>query len=682
MTTETIPALEDSQLSPVFRNQAINTIRMLAADAVQQAKSGHPGMPMGMAAAAFTLWTRYMRYSPSNPAWLNRDRFVLSAGHGSMLLYSLLHLTGFDLPLDELKNFRQWESRTPGHPEYGHTPGVETTTGPLGQGFANGVGMALAASWLAARYNRPNFPIMSHYIYAIVSDGDLMEGVASEAASLAGHLKLGRIIYLYDDNNITIDGKTDMAYTEDWAKRFDAYGWHVQKIDGMDPDAVAAAIEAAQADPRPSIIGCKTVIGFGSPKKAGTSGAHGEPLGDDELNATKVALGWSLEPRFFVPDNVGQFFGQAVARGQGWEAEYSDLLEGYSQEYPEEAAQLKQIMAGELPENWREALPVFPAGKPVATRVAGSKVINELAKVITNLVGGSADLAGSNRTTIDGSPFIQAGNFHGNNIHFGVREHGMGGILNGMALHGGLIPHGATFLVFTDYMRPSIRLAALMGIRVIYVMTHDSIGLGEDGPTHQPIEHLAALRAIPNLTVMRPGDANETSMVWRAALENTSGPTLMALTRQNLAVFDREEAGMGAVEGVLRGGYVLFENAPKGLEIVLIATGSEVEIAFNAAKTLADEGIGVRVVSLPSWELFAKQGPEYINQVLPEGVKRLAIEAASPFGWERWIGNDPHLGAMIGINHFGASAPYQRIYEEFGLTPAHAVAKAKQLLGR
>jgi transketolase len=682
MSTGTIPALEESALSLSFRNQAINTIRMLAADAVQQAKSGHPGMPMGMAAAAFTLWTRYMRYSPSNPAWLNRDRFVLSAGHGSMLLYALLHLTGYDLPLDELRHFRQWESKTPGHPEYGHTPGVETTTGPLGQGFANGVGMALAAQWLAARFNRPNFSIISHDIYGIVSDGDLMEGIASEAASLAGHLKLGRIIYLYDDNNITIDGKTDMAYTEDWAMRFEAYGWHVQKIDGMDTAAVAEAIEAAKADPRPSIIGCKTVIGFGSPKKAGTSGAHGEPLGDDELNATKVALGWPLEPRFLVPDDVRQFYGQAVDRGQQWEAEYSDLLEGYSQKYPEEAAELKLILAGELPEGWQDMLPTFPPDKPVATRVAGSKVINELAKVITNLVGGSADLAGSNRTTIEGSAFLQPGNFHGNNIHFGVREHGMGGILNGMALHGGLIPHGATFLIFTDYMRPSIRLAALMGIRVIYIMTHDSIGLGEDGPTHQPVEHLAALRAIPNLTVIRPADANETSMAWRAALEKRSGPTLIALTRQNLSVVNRQEEGIGAAEGLLKGGYVLYENAFNGLELILIASGSEVEIALSAAKTLAGEGIGVRVVSLASWELFSEQDPAYINDILPAGVKKLAIEAATTFGWERWIGNDPHLGAMIGIDHFGASAPYQRIYEEFGLTPAHAVARAKQLLGR
>ncbi len=678
----TIPALDARPLDPAFRNQAINTIRMLAADGVQQAKSGHPGLPMGMAAAAFALWTRYLRYSPGNPQWINRDRFVLSAGHGSMLLYSLLHLTGFDLPLDELRNFRQWNSKTPGHPEYHHTPGVETTTGPLGQGFANGVGMALAAEWMAARFNRPGFPLIDHRIYAIVSDGDLMEGIGSEAASLAGHLRLGRIIYLYDDNHITIDGKTDVSYTEDWAKRFEAYDWHVQKIDGMDPDAVAQAIEAAQADPRPSIIGCRTIIGYGSPKKAGTSGAHGEPLGDDELNATKVALDWPTEPRFWVPDAVGAYFRQAVPRGKQLEAEFSDLLEAYSQEYPVEAAELRRLTSGELPEGWQAALPVFPPGKAVATRNAGGVVINALAKVIPNLVGGSADLAGSNKTTIDSSPFIATGEYGGNNIHFGVREHGMGGMLNGMALHGGIIPHGATFLVFTDYMRGSMRLAALMGLRIVYVMTHDSIGLGEDGPTHQPIEHLAALRAIPNMTVLRPGDANETSMAWRAALENTDGPSVLALTRQNLATFDRAGEKLGAVEGVLRGGYVLYEHAPKGLEIILIATGSELEIAYAAGKTLAGEGVGVRVVSLPSWELFQKQDAAYIGEVLPPGVRKLAIEAASPFGWERWVGNDPHLGAVIGIDHFGASAPYQRIYQEFGLTPENTVARAKQLLGK
>ncbi len=680
--TISLPALDDRKIDAAFANKAINTIRMLAADGVQQAKSGHPGMPMGMAAAAFALWTRHLRFSPSNPGWINRDRFVLSAGHGSMLLYTLLHLTGYDLPLDELKSFRQWGSKTPGHPEYGHAPGVETTTGPLGQGFANGVGMALAAEWLAARYNRPGHTIIDHFIYGIAGDGCLMEGISSESASLAGHLRLGRIIYLYDDNHITIDGKTDIAYSEDWAKRFDAYGWHVQKVDGLDVDAVAQAIAAAQADPRPSIIGCRTTIGYGSPKKAGTSAAHGEPLGDDELAATKQALGWPVEPRFYVPDDVAAFFGQAVARGKTWEAAYGDQLEAYSQEYPAEAAELRRVMAGELPEGWEAALPVFPPGKAVATRNAGGVVINALSKVIPNLVGGSADLAASNKSTIDGSPFIAAGAYGGNNIHFGVREHGMGGMLNGMALHGGIIPHGATFLVFTDYMRPSMRLAALMGIRVIYVMTHDSIGLGEDGPTHQPIEQIAALRAIPNMTVIRPGDANETAYAWAAALKNTSGPTVIALTRQNLTTPDRAAEGLGAADGVLRGGYVLFEQAANGLEIVLIATGSEVEIAYSAAKTLAAAGVGVRVVSLASWELFAKQGAGYMDTVLPPGVPKLAVEAASPFGWERWAGNDPARGAVIGIDHFGASAPYQRIYKEFGLTPENVAARANQLLGR
>lgn len=680
--TTSAPAVQGQTLDTSFTEKAINTIRMLAADAVQAAKSGHPGMPMGMAAPAFVLWTQHMRYSPTNPAWANRDRFVLSAGHGSMLLYALLHLTGYDLPLDELRNFRQWGSMTPGHPEVNHTPGVETTTGPLGQGFANGVGMALATEWLAARFNRPNYPVMDHYIYAIVSDGDLMEGIASESASLAGHLKLGRLIYLYDNNSITIDGKTEIAYTEDWAKRFEAYGWHVQQVDGLDLAGIDAAITAAKADPRPSIIGVRTIIGYGSPHKAGTSSVHGEALGEDELKATKEALGWPQEPRFLIPDDVLAFYRQAVARGKQWEAEYDDLLAAYARQYPAEAAELRQMLSGDLPAGWEEALPVFPAGKPVATRNAGGKVINELAKVVKNLVGGSADLAASNKTTIEGAGFVAPGHFAAPNIHFGVREHAMGGILNGMALHGGLIPFGGTFLIFTDYMRPSMRLAALMGVRVVYVMTHDSIGLGEDGPTHQPIEHLAALRAIPNMTVIRPADANETSMAWRAALTNTAGPTVLALTRQNLPVYDRAGEELGAAEELALGGYVFYEQAPDRLEIVLIGTGSEVEIAFEAAKLLAGEGIGVRVVSLPSWELFEKQGDAYQAEVLPPDVPKLAIEAATPFGWERWVGNDPARGAVIGIDHFGASAPYQRIYEEFGLTAAHVVAKAKALLGR
>ncbi|MCB0160839.1 MAG: transketolase, partial [Caldilineaceae bacterium] len=471
--------LSDATVDAVLEERAVNTIRMLAADAVQQANSGHPGMPMGMALAAYTLWTRHMRFNPSNPAWVDRDRFVLSAGHGSMLLYALLHLTGYDLPLDELRNFRQWGSKTPGHPEYGHTPGVETTTGPLGQGFTNGVGMALAARWLEDRFNRPDHDIVDHFIYGIVSDGDLMEGVASEAASLAGHLKLGRVIYLYDDNHITIDGGTDVAYTEDWAQRFEAYGWHVQKIDAMDPAAVSAAIDAAQVDPRPSIIGCRSIIGFGSPNRAGTSKVHGEALGEDELAATKENLGWPQEPRFFVPDEVAALFRRAVDYGAALENAYDARMAAYAAAHPAAAAEFKQMTAGELPDGWEEAIPVFPAGKGDATRNSSGKVLNALAAVLPNMVGGSADLAGSNKTTISGQPFIDPESFAGPNVHFGVREHGMAGMLNGMALHGGLIPYGATFLVFSDYMRGSMRLAALMGVRVIYVLTHDSIGLGE-----------------------------------------------------------------------------------------------------------------------------------------------------------------------------------------------------------
>ncbi len=676
----TIPALTET-LDPTFEAKAINTIRFLAADAVQQAKSGHPGLPMGMAPAAFVLWTRYLRYNPTNPAWNNRDRFVLSAGHGSMLLYALLHLTGYNLPLDELRNFRQWGSKTAGHPEYGHTPGVETTTGPLGQGFANGVGMAMAERWLAERFNRPNLNVIDHYTYAIVSDGDLMEGVASEAASLAGHLRLGKLIYLYDNNDVTLDTFADESYTESWAKRFEAYGWHVQSIDGMDTPTVASAIEAAHADPRPSIIGCRTIIGYVSPNKQGTAKAHGEPLGEEELALTRQNLGWPAEPRFYIPDDVQAFFQQTVARGQALEAQYSDLLEAYSQAYPAEAAELQRMVSGEPPVDWESALPVF-TGKPDATRNASGAVLNALAKVIPNLIGGSADLAGSNKTTISGAGFLTPDNFAVPNIRFGVREHAMGSILNGMSVHGGLIPYGGTFLVFSDYMRPSIRLAALMGLRVIYVFTHDSIGLGEDGPTHQPVEQLAALRTIPNMTVIRPADANETAEAWRAALKNTSGPTALALTRQNLPIYDRAGLGLGAVSGVAQGGYIFYEHAPDGLALVLIATGSEVDIIYQAAQTLAAEGVGVRVVSLPSWELFTKQSEEYRQQVLPLEVAKVAVEAAVSFGWERWVGNDPSKRAIIAIDHFGASAPYKRVYQEFGLTPAHVVQRAKALLGK
>jgi transketolase len=672
---------EYRKLDSAAEMQAINTIRLLAADGVQAAKSGHPGMPMGMAPAAFVLWTKYLRHNPANPAWSNRDRFVLSAGHGSMLLYALLHLTGYDLPLEELKKFRQAGSLTPGHPEFGHTPGVETTTGPLGQGFANGVGMALAEAWLAARYNKPGYDVVDHYTYAIVSDGDLMEGVASEAASLAGHLQLGKIIYLYDNNGITIDGKTEITYTEDWAKRFEAYGWHVQDIDGMHTAAVDAAIAAAHEDPRPSIIGCRTVIGYGSPNFAGTSKVHGEALGDEELALTRKGFGWPAEPRFHIPDEAGEYFAHALPEGARMEGDFDALFDRYAAEYPAEAAEFRRIMAGDLPDGWEDALPDF-AGKADATRNTSGKVINALATVIPNLVGGSADLAGSNKTTISGKPFVRPDDFGGPNINFGVREHAMGSIMNGMALHGGIIPYGATFLVFTDYMRPPMRLAALMGLRIVYVMTHDSIGLGEDGPTHQPIEQVAALRAIPNMNVMRPADGNESAQAWRAALLRTSGPTVLALTRQNLPAWDRAAEGLGSAEGVLRGGYVFFESASNGLDLVLIATGSEVEIAFNAAKALAGEGVGVRVVSLPSWRLFEEQDEAYRAQVLPAGVKKIAVEAASPFGWERWVGNDPAMGDIVAIDHFGASAPYQTLYKEYGLTPENVADRARALLAR
>ncbi|MEZ4860873.1 MAG: transketolase [Caldilineaceae bacterium] len=666
-------------LDPAVENALVNTIRMLAADAVQEANSGHAGLPMGMAQAAVTLWTRYLRYNPSNPAWFNRDRFVLSAGHGSLLLYSLLHLTGYDLSLDDLKHFRQWGSKTPGHPEYGHTPGVETTTGPLGQGFANGVGLALAERWFAARFNRPDFPLIDHYTYAIVSDGDLMEGIASEAASLAGHLRLGKLIYLYDDNHVTIDGYTKIAYTEDWAQRFAAYGWHVQVIDGMNGAAVAAAIEAAHADPRPSIIGCKTIIGFGSPKLEGTPKAHSDAFGEEELARTRAKLGFPAGSRFYVPAAVQALTPAFVERGQTLEAAYAEQLATYRQAHPEAAAELEAMIAGRLPEGWHAALPTFPAGTPMATRNAGGAIINALASVLPNLIGGSADLAASNKNTIKEGGDIAPTNFAGRNIHFGVREHGMAGILNGMAIHGGLIPFGATFFVFTDYMRGSMRLAALSGFPVIYILTHDSVGVGEDGPTHQPVEHLAALRAMPNMTVVRPADANEAAQAWRLAIENRTGPTALVFTRQNLPTLDREGDGLGAAEGVLRGAYTLYQSGAGAPDLVLIATGSEVAIAYDAAKELAGEGVNVRVVSLPCWKRFEAQDDAYRNEVLPPNTPKVAIEAGVTFGWERWVGNDKKQGAIIGVDHFGASAPYQRIYQELGLTADHVVATAKAL---
>ncbi|MEZ4673737.1 MAG: transketolase [Caldilineaceae bacterium] len=679
MTTSVTTAVRPLSLSSKVETLLVNTIRMLAADAVQEAESGHAGMPMGMAQAAVTLWTQFLRYNPSNPSWFDRDRFVLSAGHGSLLLYSLLHLTGYPMTLADLKEFRQWGSKTPGHPEYNHAPGIETTTGPLGQGFANGIGMAMAEAWLAANFNRPDHTIIDHYTYAIVSDGDLMEGIASEAASLAGHLRLGKVIYLYDNNRVTIDGYTDIAYTEDWAKRFDGYGWHVQSIDGMDGDAVANAIAAAKADPRPSIIGCKTIIGFGSPKLGGKPKAHSDAFGEEELANTRANLGFPAGSRFYIPEEVQALTADFVARGTALESAHKSSMMAYAAAYPAEAAQLHQFIAGDLPAGWEAALPSFKAGDAMATRNAGGTIINALAGVLPNLIGGSADLAASNKNTIKEATDMAPDAYGGRNIHFGVREHGMAGILNGMAYHGGVIPFGATFFVFSDYMRGSMRLAALSGIQVIYILTHDSVGVGEDGPTHQPVEHLAALRAMPNMTVVRPADANETTQAWRIAIENRTGPTALVLTRQNLPTFDREGEGLAPAVDVLKGGYTLYDGGGNP-QIVLVSTGSEVAIAYDAAKELATAGISASVVSIPCWEIFAKQSTDYRNTILPPHLPKVAIEAAVSFGWERWVGNDSTKSAIISVNRFGASAPYKRIYEELGLTAAHVVAQAKALL--
>jgi transketolase len=681
MTAETAISFDSPTLDPELEDKVVNTIRMLALDAVQAANSGHAGLPMGMATAALTLWRRHLRFSPFNPDWPNRDRFILSAGHGSMLLYALLHLTGYDISLEQLKNFRQWGSQTPGHPEYGHAPGVETTTGPLGQGFANGVGMAIAEQWLAANYNRPGFGVVSHHIYAIVSDGDLMEGVGQEAASLAGHLRLGKLIYLYDDNRVTIDGYTDLAFTEDQYLRFQAYGWHVQKVDGMDSAAVDAAISAAKQDSRPSLIGCTTVIGFGAPKQ-GEPDMHSDALPAEEVAQTKANLEWPQEPTFYLPPDVRDLCLQAVQRGKRLESDEQKLWDGYAAAYPELEAELSRLLRGDLPDGWEEALPVFEGGDSQATRNASGATLNALAPVITNLIGGSADLAPSNKTIISGSPDFQPGSYSGRNFRFGVREHGMGAILSGMALHGGVIPYGGTFLVFSDYMRASVRLAALMGVPVIYVFTHDSIGVGEDGPTHQPVEQVAALRAIPNLTVIRPADANEVAQAWKVALTNKSGPTALILSRQNLTVFDRGLEGFSAAGGVDRGGYVLFESAGSSgaADLVFVSSGSELEIAYGAAQQLAASGTAVRVVSLPSWELFAAQTPAYQQQVLPLDALKVAVEAGVTQGWERWVGNDPARGAAIGLDRFGASAPQKDVYTNLGLTVENVVTAALALL--
>jgi transketolase len=660
--------------------RAINTIRFLSADAVQKANSGHPGLPMGDAALAYVLWTRHLRFDPTHPKWPNRDRFILSAGHGSMLLYSLLHLTGFDMPMDQIKHFRQLHSVTAGHPEYWAAPGIETTTGPLGQGFGNGVGMAIAREHMAAMYNREDYALFDHRIYAIVSDGDLMEGLSHEAASLAGHLKLGSLIYIYDNNHISIDGSTDLAFTEDRAARFEAYGWHVQTLDdGNDVEAVDEALTAAENDPRPSIIVARTHIGFGLPTKQDTAAAHGEPPGDEELDGAKDNLGWPKEPRFLVPDDVREHFQAAGKRGADLRNQWAEMRREYAKAHPDLSTQLDRVLAGDLPEGIEAELPVFePDPKGMATRASFGKALNAVAKAIPELIGGSADLTGSNKTDVKGEPAFSPDDRLARYLHFGVREHAMGGALNGMALYGGLIPYGGTFLVFSDYMRPTIRLAAMMKIGPIYIFTHDSIGLGEDGPTHQPIEQLASLRVIPNMTVIRPADANETAQAWLAALRWRKGPTALVLTRQGVPTFDRTE--FAPAENLHKGAYVMADLGAGDPQVILIGTGSEVQLAVEAGKQLAAEGISARVVSMPSWELFDNQSEAYQQQVLPDDIPaRVAVEAAATQGWERWIGDN---GKVVGLNWFGESAPYKEIYADRGLTAANVVDTAKEVLKR
>ena len=652
----------------------INTIRTLAMDGVQKAKSGHPGMPMGMAPVGYLLWTKYLNHNPHNPKWKNRDRFILSGGHGSMLLYSLLHLTGYNLPLDELKQFRQLGSKTPGHPEYKHTDGVEMTTGPLGQGFTSSVGLGIAQQFLAARYNKPGFDIFDYHIYTFLGDGDLMEGISSEAASLAGHLKLGNLIYFYDNNHISIDGTTDLSFTEDRAKRFEAYGWHVLHVeDGNDLDAVSKAIDLAKAEQsRPSIIITRTHIGYGSPNKQDTSEAHGSPLGDDEIKLTKKAYGWDPEKQFFVPEEARQQMSQ-IQTGAEKEAAWNKLFAEYKKQYPELAAELEKIWVGEFGDAWKKAIPVFT--ESMATRDASGKTLAAIFPQLPTMLGGSADLTPSNNTFVKGTPDFQANNRSGRYIRYGVREHAMAGIMNGLALTDGIIPYGGTFFVFSDYMRGSMRLASIMGIRPIYVLTHDSIGVGEDGPTHQPIEHLASLRIIPNMTLIRPADANETAIAWRVAIEHKTGPVALALTRQKLPTYDRTK--FASAEGVVKGAYVLIENSPLP-EIILIGSGSEVQFAVAAYEQLVKDHVKARVVSFPSWELFERQSKEYRDSVFPPSVKkRVAIEAGVPFGWEKYVGD---AGKILAISTFGISAPFEAVYKHFGLTVENVLATAKELL--
>jgi len=654
---------------------SINTIRTLAMDAVQKANSGHPGLPMGAAAMAYVLWSKFLRHSPANPGWPNRDRFILSAGHGSMLLYSLLHLGGYDLSLDDLKNFRQWGSRTPGHPENLHTPGVEVTTGPLGQGISNAVGMAIAEAHLSAKFNRPDFPVLDHFTYVIASDGDLMEGVASEACSLAGHLGLGKLIVLYDDNHISIDGSTDLAFTEDRMARFSAYGWHTSKVtEGNDTEAITKALKAARREAdRPSIIAVRTHIGYGSPNKQDTAGAHGSPLGEEEVRLTKERLGWPQDRFFFVPDEVAAHFESLAEDAKKLEAEWRRLFSGYEKYHPELAATWKQMFNTQLPEGWQKALPDL-AGESIASRAASGKVINALAPVLPRLLGGSADLAPSNNTLIAGEDTFSRENRLGRNFHFGVREHGMAAVANGLSLHGALHPYIATFLIFSDYMKPAVRLSALSQCPVTFIFTHDSIGLGEDGPTHQPIEQLAGLRAIPGLIDIRPADAAETVEAWRVALE-TSEPTALILTRQKLPAIDRTgRPGAAALE---KGAYILAETGYDQRAIIL-ASGSEVSPALEAMELLDARGIHVRVVNVASFELFHRQPPAYQAEVLPpEITARVAVEAASPLGWERFTGTH---GRIIGIDRFGSSAPGSVNMEKFGFTAENIARAVEELL--
>lgn len=672
MTTAPMTQQSIEQLS-------INTIRTLSLDAVQAANSGHPGLPLGAAPMAYVLWNKFLRHNPKNPTWFNRDRFILSAGHGSMLIYSLLHLTGYEsVSLQDIKDFRQWGSSTPGHPENHLTAGVEVTTGPLGQGFANGIGMAIAEAYLAETFNRDGYPVVDNNIYAICSDGDLMEGVSYEAASLAGHLGLGKIVYLYDDNRITIEGGTDLTFSEDVTKRFESCGWHVSMVeDGNDLDSIEAAIAEAKAvTDKPSLIRVKTVIGFGMPHE-GTSSAHSDAPGEEAVRETKRNLGWNEDATFYVPDEVYEHFSTAVSKGAGLEEEWNSLVDSYASAHGDTAAAFKTAISGSLPQGWESTLPSFSDVGPAATRVYSGEVLNAVAEGIPALIGGSADLGPSNKTDIKASTSFQKDGFGGRIIHFGVREHAMGSLMNGMALYGGTIPFGGTFLTFSDYMRPAIRLAALSEIQTIYVFTHDSIGLGEDGPTHQSVEHVAALRAIPNLTVIRPADAHEVREAWKAALLRKGAPTALALSRQKVALIDRSE--FAGAEGLHKGAYVLAEAEGGEPELIIIATGAEVGLALETREKMQEEGTPVRVVSMPSWELFELQDKSYRESVLPAAIRaRLVIEAGVSQGWDRYAGPD---GDMITVDRFGASAPANVVFDKFGFNLDNAVARAKTLLG-